>query len=232
MIRASVDVRDAGAIQAEKAFRARVERAMQIGTSRANREGLSEVRSRLPGRLGNAIGAFSDKDKGLIWREGDKSAASAGIAIRSKSERTVGAVISATEGAAIRPVKGRWLWIATDQIKRVAGSGKDRRRMTPAVYNRMGFDRKIGPLKLVKPRGRPPLLVVDNVGVSAAGKSRSARSLTRGGSPRRGDVHVGIVAFFAIPWTSRQALVDVRATMRRHAAKTNGYVSNELRKGV
>lgn len=220
---------DTAAIYAERRLRERVERAMMVATDRASKDGLRVIRERLPGRLGNAIGHFSDLKKGKVFREGSASSASGGIALRSKSERTVGAIISYTEGAQILPKKGRWLWIATDQIQRLAGSGRNRRRVTPAIYQSMGLDQKIGPLKLIRPRGRPPLLIVDNIGVTP-GKSRSARSLTQRGLPRKGQVNVGIVAFYAIPRTQRTRVVDPAAVMRAEADKVPAYVADELRK--
>ena len=39
-----------------------------------------------------------------------------------------------TRGADIGPVKGRWLWIPTPEIQRLAGSGKSRRRVTPGNW--------------------------------------------------------------------------------------------------
>lgn len=216
---------------ASQRLRARVERAMMVATDKASKDGLNAVRGRLPGRLGNAIGQFSDLKKGQVFRQGSLSSASGGIALRSKSERTVGAIISYTQGATILPKKGRWLWIATDQIQRLVGKGRNRRRVTPALYQEMGLDQKIGPLRMIRPRGRPPLLIVDNIGVTP-GRSRSARSLTKRGSTRKGQVNVGIVAFYAIPRTQRSRVVDPAAVMRAEAGKVAAYIAEELRKSA
>jgi len=231
MIGASAKINDAGSRMAAEKLRLRVEQAMLNATDKVVRAALKDVRAGLPGRLKGAIGMFSDKQKGMVYRRGTYSAASAGIAIRSKSERTVGAIKSYTEGASIVPVRGRWLWIATDQIQRIVGKGKGRRRVTPALYRTMGLESKVGPLKLVKPAGRPPLLVVQTVSVMP-GKNRSARAMPRNGRPRGGRVEVGIVAFYAIPFTRREKTVDVPQTMMQHASRTNSLIADELRKSA
>ena len=230
MIRSGVTIKDAGVLAAARAFRLRMEQAMMAATDRASREALTDIRGRLPGRIKNALGQFSDKKKGQVFRRGNLSAASGGIAIRSKSERTVGAIISMTEGADIAPKKSRWLWIATDQIQRIAGKGKGRRRVTPAVYIAMGLDQKIGPLIPIRRPGRPPILVVQSVSVQE-NRPRSARSLLKSGRPGRGRTEASIIAFYAIPHTRRDQLADVPAIMRAHAARVNAYTADELRKG-
>lgn len=229
MLKVDAKVIDAGAASAQEKFRLRVEKAMQAATHKVTRAALAEVRAGLPGRLGNAIGMFSDKQKGMVYRRGAYSAASAGIAIRSKSQRTVGAVIAYTEGADIVPVRGKWLWIATDQIQRIAGKGMARRRVTPAIYKQMGLEAKVGPLKLIPRPDKPPLLVVDNVSFMP-GKSRSARALPKSGQARGGRANVGIIAFYAIPKTRRVSTVDIPQIMRSHASQVNAQISDELRK--
>lgn len=178
------------------------------------------------GRLGNAVDHGSDAEKnGRVRTMGQGWSASGWLAIRSRSERTIGAIESYTAGADITPKRGRWLWIATDEIPIRAG----RQRMTPALYNKQGFDAKIGPLVPVKSSSGTPLLIVRNVGVSASGKPRSARSLTKRGMPRRGQQQVDfIVAFFGIPNTSRRARVDVDAIVAEARASLPGLITQEL----
>jgi len=178
------------------------------------------------GRLGNAVDHGSDAQKnGRVRTMGQGWSASGWLAIRSRSERTIGAIESYTAGAVITPKKGRWLWIATDDIPIRAG----RQRMTPALYNKMGFASKIGPLVPVKASNGTPLLVVRNVGVSASGKSRSARSLTKRGLPRKGQTQADfIVAFYGIPNTSRQARVDVDQIIAEARASLPDLIAQEL----
>ena len=180
------------------------------------------------GRLGQAITHTSDKLKGgQMYRRGGVSRASGIVYIRTKSPRTVGAIISYTEGAEILPVKSRWLWFPTDEAQRVIGSGKNRRRLTPALWKERGLDTKIGPLIRIKSINGNPILAVRNVGVSAvAGGSRRARGLTKSGRPRKGDrIKELSVMFVGIPRTSRAERIDVKA----RAAEAAQQAVNELR---
>lgn len=195
-------------------------------SDRAARKALTAIRADMAGaglgRLGFGLGASSDKSLGKgVYREGDTVRASGNIHIRSRSERTVGAIISYTEGSNILPVKGRWLWFPTDDAYRLArlpipSTGKGRKtigvRMTPALYNRTGLDRKIGPLIRLRSVNGNPILAVKNVGVSqVAGGRRRARGLTKSGRPRKGDSLAELVVMFiGIPRTSRAARVNVR----------------------
>lgn len=189
----------------------RIEAAALLATDRMARAGLARIRQDMAGaglgRLGNALGATSDLAQGRgVHRRGGGWSASGVIFLRSKSPRTIGAMVSYTQGAEITPVRSRWLWIPTDAIPRVTG----RYRMTPALWQKNGFNTKIGPLVRIKGPKDNPLLIVRQVGVNAAGKSRSAKSLTKRGLPRKGQVRRDfIVAFVGIPRTSRRARVNL-----------------------
>lgn len=178
------------------------------------------------GRLGNAIDAGGDLVKGgSVHRSGTSWSASGWLFVRSGSERTRGAIEAYTEGAEITPRNGRWLWIATDDIPNRAG----RYRMTPALYRRMGFEAKIGPLIQIPGADGNPLLIVKRVGVSAAGKPRSARSLTKRGRARKGQIEQDfIVAFVGIPRTSRRARVDVMEFVREAQASLPALIDQQL----
>lgn len=200
----------------------RMERAALVATDRAAQIAKRTIRAEMQGanlgRLGNAIDANSDLSRGDgIKRLADGGfSASGAVFIRSKSARTRGAIESYTQGASIRPVRGRWLWIPTDEIQRLGGSGKARERLTPGNWVKFGMDRKIGPLTVIRSVNGYPLMVVKNVGVSEAGSRRSARSLTRSGRARKGQVAKEfIVAFIGIPHTARAARIDVTAIMRK-----------------
>ena len=192
----------------------RAESAALKSTDRAAKTAKARIRTEMGsarlGTLGNAFAAKSDLDRGGIQvRYGSNGgfAASGIVYVRTKSERTLGAIQAYTEGADIRPVRSRWLWIATDNIPRVTG----RYRMTPELWVKNGFDQKIGPLVVVRSVNGYPLLVVKNVGLSAAGSRRSAKSLTKRGMPRKGQIEKQfVVAFIGIPFTSRAARVDVQ----------------------
>lgn len=195
----------------------RFERAALVATDKGRRVALSRVRSDMAGaslgRLGQGIGSTSDLESNAgVHRSASGGFSASGVVfVRSGSERTRGAIEAYTKGAQIRPVRSRWLWIATDNIPRVTG----RYRMTPELWVKNGFDQKIGPLVVVRSVNGYPLLVVKNVGLSAAGSRRSAKSLTKRGMPRKGQIEKQfVVAFIGIPFTSRAARVDVTAIMR------------------
>lgn len=217
----------------------RVEFAALKASDAAAKRGKTAIRTEMQaaklGRLGNAIDANSDLSKGRgVHRSGGGFSASGAIFIRSKSQRTLGAIEAYTSPGltAIAPVKGRWLWIPTDEIQRVAGSGKNRARLTPGNWEKLGLDRKIGPLVVVKSINGRPLLVVKNVGIGALGQSRSAKSLTKRGQPRRGQIEKAfVVAFIAIPRTARAARIDIISIMARVQGELPDLFAAAIREG-
>lgn len=216
----------------ERQSRARLEaaalNASHIAAGRAKAAVRSEMVSAGLGRLGNAVDSGSDLQKrGVVFRRGTGFSASGWVNLRSKSERTVGAIDAYTQGAEIAPKNGRWLWLPTDDIPVRAG----RRKITPGNWSKFGLDKRIGPLVAIRSVNGAPLLVVMNASVSASGKARSAKSLTKTGRLRKGQVaREFIVAFVAIPRTSRQARVDVRAIMRTQHAQLQALVEEQLRR--
>lgn len=194
----------------------RMEAAALIATDKAAEAGKQLIRQQMAsaglGRLGYGLGSTSDLQRtGQVFRQAGGFSASGVIYVRGRSPRTRGAIEAYTQGAQILPKRGRWLWYATDQIPRVTG----RVRMTPELYKERGFEEKIGPLVRVNGKGGTPLLIVRKVGVSAAGKKRSARAFNSKGQPRRGQVAAQfIVAFIGIPRTSRRARVNITQLMR------------------
>ena len=199
-----------------------LERAALKATKRGVRMALDRINSEMAGaglgRLGKALGAKSDEDEGngVHRYAGGGFSASGVVFIRSGSRRSRGAIEAYTQGATIRPVRSRWLWIATDNIPRVTG----RYRMTPELYRKNGFEQKIGPLTLVRSVNGYPLLVAKNVGVDLSGRKRSARSLTKARLPRKAQVEREfVVAFVGIPYTARAARIDVPAIMRSVASE-------------
>ncbi len=209
-----------------------LERAVMVAADKASKRAQAEIRTAMRssglGSLGQALGQYSDLQKGQVHRRGGEAFSASGtVYIRTGSERSRGTIEAYTEGADIRPVKGAWLWIATDQIPRKAG----RKRMTPALYNATGLDRRIGPLVMVRRANGYPMLVVNNVGVSTSGRGRSAKRLTRSGLSSGRQTEASIVAFIGIPFTARVSRVDVPAIMRKHAASVGDIVNSELQKG-
>lgn len=193
----------------------KVQAASLAATDVAAEKGKSGIRRAMSGaglgRLGQGIGSTSDlRRNGRGHRRNEFDFSASGIVYARGSERTRGAIESYTAGAEIRPVRGRWLWVATDEIPARAG----RYRMTPALYRANGFEKKIGPLVEIKGPSGAPVLIVHNVGVNAAGKKRQAKSLTKRGAPRKGQIEQkSIIAFYAIPRTARTARINVSSIL-------------------
>lgn len=195
----------------------RFERAAMIAVDTGRRKAIASIREAGQGaglgRLFNGLGSSSDLSTGRGPKryENDAFSASGVIFIRSGSERTRGAIEAYTSGANIAPVRSRYLWIASNDLPRVT----KRFRMTPELYIKGGFEKRIGKLVFTRSADGTALLIVRNVGVSTAGLARSAKSLRRNGMPRKGQTaKETIVAFIGIPRTSRAARVDVAAIVR------------------
>jgi hypothetical protein len=199
----------------------RLELAALEATDKAAKLAVRSIRTAMQGaglgRLGNGLGAASDlsSGRGIHRREAGAWSASGVVFVRSRSERTRGAIESYTEGAEIRPTRGRWLWIATPDIQRLAGGQGKRQRVTPGNWQALGLDQRIGPLVFLKSVNGRPLLAVQGAGVALTGQTGSARSLTKSGRARKGQIKRELlIAFIAIPRTSRAARVDVNSIMR------------------
>lgn len=199
----------------------RLELAALEATDKAAKQAVRSIREAMAGaglgRLGNGLGATSDlsSGRGIHRKAGGAWSASGVVFVRSRSERTRGAIESYTSGSEIRPTRGRWLWVPTDDLQRVAGGKGKRQRVTPGNWDNLGLDRRIGPLMMIKSIDGRPLLAVQGAGVSLTGAKGSARSLTKRGQARRGQVKRELlICFVAIPRTSRAARVDVTAIMK------------------
>jgi len=205
-----------------KAIDRRLELAALEATDKAAKIAVRSIREAMAGaglgRLGNGLGSASDlsSGRGIHRRDGGGWSASGTVFVRSRSERTRGAIESYTGGSEIRPVRGRWLWVPTPDLQRVAGGKGKRQRVTPGNWDNLGLDRRIGPLVLLKSVNGFPLLAVKGAGVSLTGATGSARSLKKNGQARRGQIKRELlVAFVAIPRTSRAARVDVNSILAR-----------------
>jgi len=198
----------------------RMERAALIATDQAARAATSQIRSAMRGaslgRLSNAIGATSDLQKnGRVYRRGVGFSASGIVFVRSKSDRAQGAIKAYTEGAQIAPVKGDWLWIATDNIPSRIG----RYKMTPQRYVTGGLEQRIGPLVFAPGRhAGEALLIVPSVTLARSGRRGSALSRKSRVVASR-EAHDTIVAFVGIRRTSRAARVDVPSIVRANQAR-------------
>lgn len=230
--RARIQAPDFSGLDAQVAFaEMRMMRAARRATHIESRKAALETRSKMAstrlGRLGGAIGSSSDESKNRYRKTARGFSVSGNIHIRSRSERSVGAIISYTEGAEITPRNARWLWIATDEIPKFAG----KERMTPRLYREKGFEQRIGPLVMVKSINGNPLLVVKGATVSEGGKARSAKARTKRGAVRKGQrAKEFIVAFVGIPRTARASRVSISAIMERALSRLPSTFEAELRK--
>ena len=211
------------------------ERAAVRTVSTIARRGKSAIRERVAsaslGRLGNAIDARGEPE--VKRYAADRFSVSAQFFIRSRSERTLGAIKSYTEGSDILPVRARWLWIPTDNIQRLAGSNRqgEGQRMTPGLWRERGYDRRIGPLFQIRSVNGYPLLVLKGVGVDLSGRKRSTKSLTKKGMPRKGQVEKElVVAFIGIPRTTRAARVNITEILNTVRAELPAIFATELAK--
>lgn len=232
MIKPSLQINTAFVDRFKKASIQRVERAMLVATDKASRNALSEIRSsNALGRLGNALGHFSDLKKGKGFRFGESGfSASGGIAIKTKNERTVGAIISYTEGSEILPVRGRWLWFPTPElgIKRIG-----KKKVTPALYNSSGLTQRLGPLIFIPGRhAGEALLIIRNVQTSLSGRRRPIKGSKSGVARAGRQQQEQIVAFVGIKRTARTKRIDVPAIMRANAARVGELFYNEMKKGA
>jgi len=214
----SIDIPPGGFVSLEGELRRLAEGLLYEVSDRAAVRAKNAIRRDMAGaklgRLGQAITHTSDKIKGEpITRRGNVSRASGVVYIRTKSPRTVGAIISYTEGSEITPKNpSGYLWIPTKQAQRIVGKGKARTRLTPGMWKSSGMEAKLGPLFRIRAASGNPVLVVRNVGVSEVGaRGGRPRGLTKSGRPRKGDRVAELVPIFTgIPRTARQARVNVR----------------------
>ena len=217
----------------ERQIRAKAEAALLEASHRAGRIATSRIRQAMSGaglgRLGNAVDATSDLEKGgRLHRSPGSVSASSSIHLKSRSPRTVGAIEAYTEGATIRPRNGGWLWIPSPELQRRVKGG---RRVTPGNWKSSGLEQRIGPL--VKIPGRHAgevLLIVPAVTVRQEGRP-SPRKLPKRGGVRAGRVlRENFVAFTGIRSTSRQARVDPHQIIDGVRAELPSLIAAELEK--
>ncbi|PSO12613.1 MULTISPECIES: hypothetical protein [unclassified Sphingobium] len=195
----------------EQSIRQKAEQALLQASHEAGRIASSRIKRAMSGaglgRLGNAIDASSDLEKGgRVHRTGRGVSASSAIHLKTRSERTVGAIEAYTQGATIRPRNGSWLWIPSSELQRRVKGGK---RVTPANWRTSGLEQRIGPLvKIPGKHAGEALLIVPAVTTRQEGRP-SPRRLPKSGKARAGRVlRENFIAFTGIRSTSRQARID------------------------
>lgn len=237
MMRARLRRPGKGAFAAHRRFAIqRFEQAALIATDRAATDLKNELRTEFSGaglgRLGMAFGTFSflGANKRVIRNGQSGFFAGARVIVRTRSERTQGAIAAYSYGADIAPVKkGGWLWIPTDNAPKRIG----KYRITPKRYSESGLTSSIGPLVFIPGRhAGEALLVVKNVTVRSAGRS-NPRRLPRSGRARAGrEARDFIVMFVGIKRTARAARVDPFASHQRKRAQLGDYFNTALGGGI
>ncbi len=216
----------------EQEFSRQLQKAALTVTYQAAAKAKDRIRADMAaaglGRLGYALGSGGDLRKGgRVHRKGNGWNASGWVFVRSGSQRSRGAIESYTDGATILPKRGRYLWFATDDIKRLArvpipssgGNASANVRLEPRLWDRT-YGRTLGPLFFMRGKNGTPLLVVRNATVSASGKARSIKARTKTGKIPKGQVAQEItVAFIGIPRTARKARINVREIINQVVAE-------------
>lgn len=209
---------------------------------RAHRYTQAQVMEVGLGRMRKLVAVTSDLEKGTLKRYGAEGFSASGVMFQKKrSPRLDGIFESYGRGSVIRPRNGGYLWFPTDDIKRLGiiaspntGGGKGKRgRISPGNWAAAGLVSKIGPLVFIfgKHSGER-LAIVRNVGVNAAGKPGSARSLKRNGTAKKGDVQRDfIVAFIGIKQTVRAQRFDAQQNRIDSARGLQSDFSDGMRKG-
>lgn len=218
----------------ERQIREKAENALLAASHDAGRMAKERIQDAMAraglGRLGRAIDATSDKDKGgrLHRSSANEVSASSAVHLTGRSARATGAIEAYTVGATIRPRDSKWLWIPSPELQRRVKGG---RRVTPANWRSSGLEQRIGPL--VKIPGRHAgevLLIVPAVTVREEGRA-SPRRLPKSGRPRAGRVlRENFIAFTGILSTSRRARIDPHRIIEGVRAELPSLIAARLEK--
>jgi len=213
----------------------RLSSAVARGVDDTVRNTVTDTRAKMVGaglgKLSRAVRYTSDVKKRRVPDIGDgRSRWRVGGAMFApgRSERTQGALAAYSQAnTTIVPRRGRWLAFATDEIPQRVG----RYKMTPALYEAGGFDRKIGELEFIQSKKpNEAFLIARDVQVNAQRGFGQARRLPRHGKARQGKKAVGfIVAFILIRVTRRSQRFNPKAIMRNQVAQLPRRIRSNLR---
>lgn len=205
--------------------------AAKIGRSQVQ----GAMRANKLGRLAGSVRYSSDMKKRRTPRTTAAGApimpfrAGAIVFTTGGSDRTSGAFDAYSNGANIRPTGGRqWLAFPTKSIPKRVG----RFKMTPALYNAGGFDKKIGPLQFIKGiSAGVAYLIVKNVGVNKRDGGSARRLPLRGGLGASRKISEFTVAFILIRATRRAQRFNPVAIIFKQAAMTPSRIAAYLNGG-
>lgn len=195
-------------------------------TDLAITRGAARVKARMRsvglGKLANAVGHTSAKKKGQT----DRTPYGALYARGGDDSRAGGALDAYTQGANITPL-GRWLAIPTKAVPRLVSAGGRRQRLTPALWEKAGLNRKIGELRFVQVSSSQALLLVNNVSLSP--KNGQAKAMGPRGTRTRIVPKRAVVAFILIRNTRRTKRFDQEAEVFVEAARVADYIARLMR---
>lgn len=194
-------------------------------TDLAIQRGAARVKARMRsvglGGLSNAVGWTSAKKKGQT----DRKPYGALFAKGGDDSRAGGALESYTHSANITPL-GRWLAVPTKAVPRLVSVGGRRQRLTPALWEKAGLDRKIGELRFVQVSSSQALLLVNNVSLSP--KNGQAKAMGPRGTRTRIVPKRAVVAFVLIRNTRRAKRFDQEDEIFVEAARVADYIARLL----
>ena len=128
------------------------------------------------------------------------------------------------QGVTIRSKTGFWLAIPTPAAPKRGVGGK---RINPSNFP----GHRYGPLRFVYRRGKPSLLVVDDVRISAktgrVGRQAKGGGLTKSGSYKKGIVTV--VMFVLVPQVKLRKRLDIERAVRRWTGRLPDLVTQHMR---
>lgn len=204
-----------------------IRRAAIDATDRASREGVIELRAKMRsaglGRLGNAVGQTSLKRK-----SGSSSDTPYGVWFaRGGDESQGGGTLEAySRGTKIRPKSGNgWLWIPTRAVQRIIGRGRQRRRLTPALWIGSSLEQSVGKLEFRPISSNRAVLVIKRVSLSP--KTGRAKALGPGRTRTRIPVKE-VIAFVGIRFTSRIQRFDKDAVAAGYSRRVPTYMTELL----
>lgn len=176
------------------------------------------------GRLANAVGWTSSKQKGA---SPDDENAWGAVYARGKTEgRGNQALMAYSQGAVIFPTAGKkWLAFASKAIP----TRSNRFKMTPARYNASGLTESIGKLRFVATKN-PRVAFLVAVDVTVSRKSGRAKGFA-GRTPRGSDREKSVIAFVLIRYTSRARRFSQKEIMQFAVASIPGFAAEYNERG-
>jgi hypothetical protein len=207
----------------EKDHRRAALEVTEIASKKAQRHIQAKMRSVGLGRLSNAVGQTSAKQK----RQTDPARNPYGVIFaRGGDESLAGGALEAySRGAVITPKNGAWLAVPTQAAPRLVTAGGKRRRLTPKQWAAGGLNTRIGRLIFRQIRPDLALLIVKRVSLSP--KTGQAKAMGPR-APRTRIAKNEVVMFVLIKRTTRAKRFDKDDIVRFYANRMPDYLRRTL----